>query len=65
MKLNNAVVTPHMAAQTQETVKRLVTMAAEGTLAVLNGEKWPHVANPEVYRHPRWQEKQEKSSTIL
>ena len=54
MKLNNVVVTPHMAAQTQETVSKLVTMAAEGTLAVLNGEKWPHVANPEVYEHPRW-----------
>lgn len=54
MKLSNVVVTPHMAAQTQETVSKLVTMAAEGTLAVLNGEKWPHVANPEVYEHPRW-----------
>lgn len=54
MKLNNVVVTPHMAAQTQETVSKLVTMAAKGTLAVLNGEKWPHVANPEVYEHPRW-----------
>lgn len=54
MKLSNVVLTPHMAAQTQETVSKLVTMAAEGTLAVLNGEKWPHVANPEVYNHPRW-----------
>lgn len=54
MKLSNVVVTPHMAAQTQETVSKLVTMAAEGTLAVLRGEKWPHVANPEVYEHPRW-----------
>lgn len=54
MKLNNVVLTPHMAAQTKETVSRLVTMAAEGTLAVLNGEKWPHVANPEVYDHPIW-----------
>lgn len=54
MKMNNVVITPHMAAQTQETVSKLVTMAAEGTLAVLNGEKWPHVANPKVYEHPRW-----------
>lgn len=54
MKLPNVVVTPHMAAQTQETVSKLVTMAAEGTLAVLRGEKWPHVANPEVYDHPIW-----------
>lgn len=54
MKMPNVVVTPHIAAQTQETVSKLVTLAAEGTLAVLNGEKWPHVANPEVYEHPRW-----------
>lgn len=56
MKLTNVVITPHMAAQTQETVSKLVTLAAEGTLAVLNGEKWPHVANPEVYEHPRWKD---------
>ena len=54
MKFPNAIVTPHMAAQTQQTVAKLVTMAAEGTLAVLNGEKWPHVADPKVYEHPRW-----------
>ena len=54
MSMPNVVITPHMAAQTQETVAKLVTMAAEGTLAVLRGEKWPHVANPEVYNHPKW-----------
>ena len=54
MKLEHVVLTPHMAAQTQETVSELVTMAVEGTLAVLNFEKWPHVANPEVYKHPIW-----------
>ena len=54
LKFPNAIVTPHMAAQTQQTVAKLVTMAAEGTLAVLNGEKWPHVADPKVYEHPRW-----------
>lgn len=56
MKMPNVVLTPHMAAQSQETVSKLVTMAAEGTLAVLRGEKWPHVANPEVYDHPRWKQ---------
>lgn len=54
MALDNVVITPHMAAQTRETVSTIVKMAAEGTLAVLNGEKWPHVANPEVYEHPIW-----------
>ncbi len=56
MKMPNVVLTPHMAAQSQETVSKLVTMAAEGTLAVLRGEKWPYVANPEVYDHPRWKQ---------
>ncbi len=54
MTMPNVVLTPHMAAQSRETVSKLVTMAAEGTLAVLRGEKWPYVANPEVYDHPRW-----------
>lgn len=56
MTMPNVVLTPHMAAQSQETVSKLVTMAAEGTLAVLRGEKWPYVANPEVYDHPRWKQ---------
>ena len=56
MTMPNVVLTPHMAAQSQETVSKLVTMAAEGTLAVLRGEKWPYVTNPEVYDHPRWKQ---------
>lgn len=56
MTMPNVVLTPHMAAQSQETGSKLVTMAAEGTLAVLRGEKWPYVANPEVYDHPRWKQ---------
>ena len=35
MTMPNVVLTPHLAAQSQETVSKLVTMAAEGTLAVL------------------------------
>lgn len=54
MTLPNVVITPHMAAQTQETTGKMVLMAVEGTLAVLNGERWPHVANPEAYQHSRW-----------
>ena len=57
MKLHQVIISPHMAAQTQETTGKIVRMAAQGTLAVLNGEKWPHVANPEVYEHPYWQGK--------
>ena len=54
LQLPNVIVTPHMAAQTRETASKLAVMAVDGTLAVLNGEKWEHVANKEVYSHPRW-----------
>jgi D-3-phosphoglycerate dehydrogenase len=50
----NVTYTPHSAAQTQETTSRIACLAVEGTLAVLNGEKWDYVANKEVYNHPRW-----------
>lgn len=60
MKLPNVILTPHMAAQTQETTKKTVLMAVEGTLAVLRGEKWENVCNPEVYRHPKWRNIQAK-----
>jgi len=51
---DNLVVTPHLAAQTREATAKGVVMAAEGTLAILRGERWPHVVNPDAYRHPRW-----------
>lgn len=56
-RYSNVIVTPHMAAQTQETASKLALLAVEGTLAVLAGKKWEHVANPEVYNHPKWKEK--------
>lgn len=52
--LPNVIITPHMAAQTRETTAKIVCMAAEGTLAVLNHEQWPHVCNPEVYQTEAW-----------
>ncbi|SNS04510.1 D-3-phosphoglycerate dehydrogenase [Anaerovirgula multivorans] len=57
MKLSNAIITPHSAAQTQETTAKTVLMAVEGTLAVLRGEKWQNVCNPEVYEHPIWKDR--------
>lgn len=54
LSLDNIIVTPHMAPLTKETTAEIVKIAAEGTLAVLNGQKWPYVANPEVYDHPKW-----------
>jgi D-3-phosphoglycerate dehydrogenase len=54
LSLENLIVTPHMAAQTREAAARMARMAAEGVLAVIRGEKWPHVTNPAAYEHERW-----------
>ncbi len=54
MSLDNFVLTPHMAGQTREAAAGVATGAVAGVLAVINGEKWPKVCNPEVYNHPRW-----------
>ena len=54
MALDNFVLTPHMAGQTKEAAAGVATGAVEGVLAVINGEKWPKVCNPEAYNHPRW-----------
>jgi D-3-phosphoglycerate dehydrogenase / 2-oxoglutarate reductase len=52
--LDNVIITPHMAGLTQEAAAGVSTMAAQGVLAVLNGEKWPQVANKAAYEHPIW-----------
>jgi D-3-phosphoglycerate dehydrogenase len=52
--LSNFLATPHMAALTRESASRTSQLTVRGALAVIRGEKWPHVANREVYRHPRW-----------
>jgi D-3-phosphoglycerate dehydrogenase len=52
--LPNFIATPHMAALTQESAARSGIMAVEGTLAVIRGEKWPHVFNKNVYEHKKW-----------
>ncbi|MDD5954736.1 MAG: hydroxyacid dehydrogenase [Firmicutes bacterium] len=50
----NLLVSPHSAAQTREAVIKMAQMCVNGCLAVCRGEKWPFVANPKVYEHPRW-----------
>nr|WP_326185290.1 hydroxyacid dehydrogenase [uncultured Oscillibacter sp.] len=50
----NLILSPHSAAQTREATIRAATMCAEGCVAVLHGQRWPAVANPEAYLHPRW-----------
>ncbi len=52
--LDNVIITPHMAGLTREAAAGVSIMAVEGVLAVLNGQRWPHVANPDVYSRPRW-----------
>lgn len=50
----NIIVSPHMAGQTKEAASGVATMAAEGVIAVMNGQRWPKVCNPKAYEHPRW-----------
>jgi len=50
----NILVSPHSAAQTKEAVVNMALMCVEGCFAVLDGAKWPHVAERSVYDHPRW-----------
>lgn len=57
MAMKNLIVSPHMAAQTQESTAAVVRLVVQGTLAVLDGQKWPKVCNPEVYNHPLWKDR--------
>lgn len=50
----NLIVTPHMAGQTKEAASGVARLAAEGVLAVIRGEKWDKVCNPDAYTHGRW-----------
>jgi D-3-phosphoglycerate dehydrogenase len=47
-KLDNVVLTPHLASFTDKGRKRMGLMVAEDVLSVLNGEKPKYPANPEV-----------------
>ena len=53
----NVIVSPHSAAQTREAVIKMHTDCVEGCLAVLDGKKWPYVADKAVYNHPVWADK--------
>jgi D-3-phosphoglycerate dehydrogenase / 2-oxoglutarate reductase len=50
----NLILSPHSAAQTKEAVIKMAQMCVEGCLAVCEGKKWPHVADPKVYEHEKW-----------
>ena len=50
----NLIYSPHSAAQTREAVINMAEQCVEGCLAILRGDRWPYVANPAAYDHPRW-----------
>ena len=47
--VRNMLLSPHMAALTAEAFKHTSIQVAKGVLAVLRGESWPDIANPEVF----------------
>ena len=49
LSLDNAVLTPHLSGMTQESRKRMGTMAAEETLRMLAGERPVNFVNPEAW----------------
>ena len=53
----NLICTPHMAAQTTRAMDQICKMMIEVCFAVLDGKKWPYVADKSVYDHPRWEGK--------
>jgi glyoxylate reductase len=48
-RLDNAVLTPHIASSTTDTRNRMALLAAENLVAALKGERPRHLANPEAY----------------
>lgn len=58
LTLENVVASPHSAAQTQEAVIKMARMCVKGCLAILDGKKWPYVADKKVYDNPKWSGKE-------
>lgn len=54
--LSNFLATPHMAALTRESAAKSAIKALSGMLEIINGRKCTHICNPDVYKHPKWQE---------
>lgn len=49
LRCKNVIVSPHSAALAREASVRTAEMCARGVVAVLNGERWPYVADKSVY----------------
>ena len=58
LTLENVVASPHSAAQTQEAVIKMAQMCVKGCLAILDGKKWPYVADKKVYDNLKWADKE-------
>lgn len=54
LNCRNLIVSPHSAAQTREAVIKMAQMCIKGCLAVVEGKKWPYVADKSVYEHEKW-----------
>ena len=46
-----------MAENTQKAEQQICSMMVEGVLAVLEGKRWPYVADRGVYDHPVWRDR--------
>ena len=57
LEFKNVITTPHIAGLTGEAFFAMSKMVADGVSAVLSGERWPYVANKEVYKHSKWFQK--------
>ena len=57
LALDNAILTPHTAALTSECVVRMAVSGAERVVQTFAGVIPNNIANPDVLRHPRWQQK--------
>ena len=49
LKMKNLLLTPHIASASEQTRKKMATMAAENLIAGITGKKLPFCANPEVF----------------
>lgn len=54
LSAKHLVCSPHSASMTKEAVVRMAEMCVKGCMTVLEGKKWPYVADKAVYDHPRW-----------
>jgi glyoxylate reductase len=48
LRLQNVVLTPHIASASMETRTKMACMAAENCVAAVTGQRPPHLVNPEV-----------------